>query len=100
MYENTPGKILEWVTAVPGQIPDQAVVFEERSENDAMYVVNVIDGSENEGGLYETDKPCAEYLDFNFFRANVPKCMQTFEFLVLREGECGSKLAIIIRTFC
>ena len=84
MHQSTSRTILEWVPAVPGDIPDQAVIFEERSQDDAIYVVNVIDGSEMEGGLYETNKACAEYLDFSPYLA---KCVSTFEFLVLRPSE-------------
>ena len=89
MHENTPDKILQWVPALLGHVPDQAIVFENRSPGDAMYVVKVIDGSTTEGGLYETNKPCAEYLEvISFAGPYNPKCVPTFEFLVLRRGEC------------
>ena len=92
MHENTPETTLEWVPAVPGDIPDQAVIFGGQSENDAMYVAKVTDGSTTEGGLYKTNKQCAEYVKHNLFGTNEPKCIPTFEFLVLKQGECGATL--------
>ena len=85
MYESTPVIALEWVPAVTGNIPDQAVVYESRSQDNAMYVVKVIDGSNTEGGLYETNKPCAEYLYFGIKKE--AKCVPSFEFLVLKHGK-------------
>ena len=89
MYKNTSDTILQWVPAVPGHIPDQAVLFENRSPGDGMYVVKVIDGSTTAGGLYETNKPCAEYLEVVSLEGPFnPKCVPTFEFLVLKRGKC------------
>ena len=85
MFESTPGITLEWVPAVLGNIPDQAVIFEYRSQDDAMYVANVIDGSKTEGGLYETNEACAAYLFYLIFTKEA-KCLPTFEFLVVKHG--------------
>ena len=83
MYENTPDTVMQWVTAIPGHIPDQAVVYEERSRNDIMYIVAVTYGSSKTPGLYETDKSCAEYWHY----PDGPECFTTFEFLVLKHRE-------------
>ena len=88
MYKKTPTTKPQLVSAVPGHIPDQAVIFGGRPQNGNMYVVSVTDGSTTEGGLYETNKSCAEYLEFNLFGPNVPKCVSTFQFLVVRQGKC------------
>ena len=67
MYHTTPGTVLQWVPAVSGHIPDQAVIFANRSQDDIMYVAKVIDGSITEAGLYKTNKVCAEYLEYVTF---------------------------------
>ena len=93
MYDETSETKLEWVSAVPGDIPNQSVIYEDRSHGDAMYVVKVIDGSETEGGLYETNKSCAEYVKQILVGQGVPKCVSTFEFLVLKQGRCYATLS-------
>ena len=87
MYANTIYTVLEWVRSVPGHIPEQAVIFENRSPNETMYVVKMTDGSITEGGLYETNKLCAEYLNFIRLGYVEAKCVSTFEFLVYRHCE-------------
>ena len=97
MYEAVPGRLLHRVTTEPGRIPDQAVIFEKRSEDDAMYVVKVSNGTCTQLGIYETNKPCAEYL-------NTPlgerRCVPTFKFLVLKYGEYASVLVIKFGDTC
>ena len=62
MYENTPNTILQWVPAVPGHIPHQAVIYGKSSRDNVMYVVKLVEGSTKTLGLYETNRSCAEYL--------------------------------------
>ena len=89
MYEAVPGRLLHWVATESGRIPDQAVIFEKRSEDDAMYVAKVTEGTFTQLGMYETNKPCAEYLSAALAEG---RCVPTFEFLVLRYGEYVSVL--------
>ena len=88
MYHKTLGTVLQWVTAVSGHIPDQAVIFKNRSQDDNMYVVKVTDGSTMEAGLYEINRTCAEYLKNVNLLQQTPRCSSTFEFLVVQHGEC------------
>ena len=87
MYHSTSGTVLQWVPAVSGHIPDQAVIFENRSQDDNIFVVKVIDGSAMEAGLYETNKTCAEYMEYVHLLEQTPRCSSTFEFLVAQHGE-------------
>ena len=84
MYERMPNRKLQWVRAVPGYIPDQAVIFEKRSHGDAIFVARVIDGSITAKGSFVSGNSCAEYLQHGTRQA---KCMPTFDFLVLKRGE-------------
>ena len=88
MYENTPAAELQWVTAVPGHVPDQAVIYEKRSSNDIMYVVAVVDGSSRTPGLYETGKTCAEYEKYQ----HGAQCLSTFQYLILKRREYAPSL--------
>ena len=73
MYEDTTDESMHWVTAVPGHIPDQAMIYEWRSRDDIMYVVGVIDGDSTVPGLYETNKSCAQYDNYH----DGPQCLPT-----------------------
>ena len=87
MFNNTPETTLEWISSVPGVIPVQSVIFEQRSDNEAMHVVRAIDNEYVEGGLYETNKSCAEYFQYYPKSSRGPKCVSTFEFLIIKDGE-------------
>ena len=89
MYENTPSTILEWIAAVPGHIPEQAVMFENRRHGDAMFVVNVHVRTPNRGGIFVVNNTCAEYY---ISTGNEIGCLPTFDFLVLKHGEFTMRL--------
>ena len=82
MYEVMPNRKLQWVRAMPGHIPDQAVIFGNNTHGDAMFVVRVNDGSIT-AGSFVSGKSCAEYLQYD----TQAKCIPTFDFLVLKRGE-------------
>ena len=84
MYENTPSTVLEWTVSVPGYIPEQAVMFENRSHGDAMFVANVHVRTSTKGGIFVSNSTCAEYYISN---DNEIGCLPTFDFLVLKHGE-------------
>ena len=93
MYENKPGTILEWIAAVPGHIPEQAVMFENRSDGEAMFVANVHVRASNKAGSFVSNSTCAEYYIRKF---NEVGCLPTFDFLVLKHGES----AVICNGLC
>ena len=61
MYEHTPWTVLEWIAAVPGHIPEQAVMFENHSQGDAMFVANVRLATSRKAGMFISNSQCAEY---------------------------------------
>ena len=79
MHERMSNTELIWMRAVPGHIPDQAVMFANRSHNDTMFVVRVNGGSFI--GSFVPGGSCAEY----YFKW--PRCTTTFDFLVMKYGE-------------
>ena len=84
MYESTPTTVLEWVETTPGNIPGQSVMFGYHGLDGAMFVAQVHDGSETEGGSFITQQLCAEYL---LNRKKRPRCTTTFDIIVLKHGE-------------
>ena len=84
MYENTPSTLLEKTAAVQGYIPEQAVMFENRSHGDAMFVANVHVRRSNKGGIFVSNSTCAEYY---ISVDNQIGCSPTFDFLILHYGE-------------
>ena len=87
MYESKPGTILEWIAAVPGHIPEQAVMFENRSDGEAMFVANVHVRASNIAGSFVSSSTCAEYY---MPASNEVGCLPTFDFLVLKHGESAT----------
>ena len=93
MYENTPNAVFEWMTAVPHHIPDQAVVYDKHSRDETMYVVNVVTGPSKTPGLYTRNRSCAEYLEYVRTTGDLePRCVSSFEFLVLKHGQYTAML--------
>ena len=80
MYDRTPTTALEWMRAVPGYIPDQAVMFENINHTDNMFVARVNVGY-FVAGSFVSSGACAEYYLYG------TNCAATFDILVLKYGE-------------
>ena len=91
MYESSPMAVLEWAAAVPNYIPDQAVIFETRQNNDAMFVARVLrEDGEFDIGLFTSDTDYAEYaLD------NLALRTEKFDFLVSKHGKSAITLSVV-----
>ena len=86
MYESSLMTEQEWVAAVPGQIPDQAVMFGNHSDYGAIFVAR-IDTVPHNVGSFASKGSCAEYYS---------GCTEQFSFLVLRHGESTKTMFIAI----
>ena len=94
MYEHTPGTVLEWIAAVPGHIPEQAVMFENHSQGDAMFVANVRLATSRKAGMFISNSQCAEY---HIRKKQSVGCSPTFDFLVLKRGKYATWRQVTIR---
>ena len=83
VYYKRRGMVLEWVAAVPNHVPNQAVMFENRSNTDAMFVARVSSTWVSVGGSYIPNKSCVEYK----LSSSGVLCTQTFDFLVFKHGK-------------
>ena len=85
--------MLEWIAAVPGHIPEQAVMFENRSQGDAMFVANVHLATSNKAGMFISTSNCAEYY---IYAPHTVDCSPTFDFLVLKRGKYATWCQVAI----
>ena len=81
MYENSMGTAMEWVAAVPGHVPDQAVTFEDPAQRDPRFVARISSYPYRLGSFTRNQK-CAVYT-----WRNQVGCTKHFAFLILKHGK-------------
>ena len=89
MCKGPTDEVYEWEQAAPDYVPDQAVIFHKRFQAGAMYISRVKRHDETLVGVFQINRPCAEYS-----WGHQAKCGTVFDFLVLkhRSGKQSSFL--------
>ena len=84
MYITSPVTAWQWAKAVPGHLPEQAVMFWNNSDGVTVYVATAV--VIGEFGVFTSNGSCTDFFEV---------CKEKFNFLVLIYGKFTTTLYVI-----